>query len=254
MNLNFRLQTDHTAAAMPPVLLIHGLFGSLDNLGALARGLHQHPTIQADVRNHGLSPRADDMSYPAMAQDMLETLDDCGIDKISIIGHSMGGKIAMAMTALAPERIEKLVVLDIAPVNYPTRRHDAIFAAINAVTAAGLTSRQQAATIMRQHLTEEDIIQFLLKSFHVGQWRFNVPALWTNYTTISGWETVPAWPHPILFIRGEHSSYLHERYRTVLLDQFPQAKGHIIAQAGHWVHAEKPDEVLRTIRRFFAQK
>jgi len=116
MNLNTRLQTEQSVADATPVLLIHGLFGSLDNLGVLARGLKaDRPLIQVDVRNHGLSPRSEEMSYRAMAQDMLETLDRHDIDKVTVIGHSMGGKIAMTMTALAPERIEQLVLIDIAP-------------------------------------------------------------------------------------------------------------------------------------------
>ena len=193
MNLNTRLQTEQSVADATPVLLIHGLFGSPDNLGVLARGLKaDRPLIQVDVRNHGLSPRSEEMSYRAMAQDMLETLDRHDIDKVTVIGHSMGGKIAMTMTALAPERIEQLVLIDIAPVDYQTRRHDAIFAAVNAVTAAGVTQRSAAAEVMREVITEEGVIQFLLKSFFEGEWRFNVPALWANYSAISGWETVPS--------------------------------------------------------------
>jgi esterase len=94
------------------------------------------------------------MNYPAMAQDLLDTLDDRQIEKAIFIGHSMGGKAVMALTALAPERIERLVAIDIAPVDYHVRRHDEIFAAINAVTDAQASSRQQAASVMRQHLQE----------------------------------------------------------------------------------------------------
>ncbi|MCU5774159.1 esterase [Erwiniaceae bacterium BAC15a-03b] len=253
MNLNARLQTEQSNAAATPILLIHGLFGSLDNLGGLARGLKaERPILQVDVRNHGLSARSEQMNYHVMAQDMLDTLDAQGIDKVSVVGHSMGGKIAMTLAALAPERIEQLVMIDIAPVDYQTRRHDAIFAAINAVSAAGVTLRSRAAEVMRGHVDEEGIIQFLLKSFHEGEWRFNVPVLWDNYTTISGWEELPAWPHPALFIRGELSPYLDDIHRQAVISQFPQARAHVIAGAGHWVHAEKPDAVLRAIRRFFA--
>lgn len=253
MNLNTRLQTEQSDPNALPLLLIHGLFGSLDNLGVLARGLKaDRPLIQVDVRNHGLSPRSDEMSYAAMAQDMLDTLDTHGIDKIAVIGHSMGGKIAMTMTALAPERIEQLVLIDIAPVDYRTRRHDEIFAAVNAVTAAKVQLRSEAASVMREMLADEGVIQFLLKSFHDGAWRFNVPALWDNYSSISGWENVPAWHGPALFIRGELSPYLDDIHRNALLAQFPAARAHVIAGAGHWVHAEKPEAVLRAVRRFLA--
>ncbi|MDE1188385.1 MAG: esterase [Pantoea sp.] len=252
MILNARLQTEQSAPEATPILLIHGLFGSLDNLGVLARGLRDAcPTLQVDVRNHGLSGRSEIMNYPAMAQDIVETLDAQGIDRVSVVGHSMGGKIAMALSAIAPHRIEKLVMIDIAPVDYQTRRHDEIFAAIRAVSAAGVTRRSEAAEVMRTLLDEEGVIQFILKSFQDGEWRFNVPVLWDNYTTISGWEEVPAWPHPALFIRGGDSPYLDNQHRDALLRQFPQAHAHVISGAGHWVHAEKPEAVLRAVRRFF---
>lgn len=254
MKLNFRAQTAQNLHNNSPIVLVHGLFGSLDNLGILARDLlADHDVIQVDMRNHGLSPRSDDMSYPAMAQDLLDTLDANQIEKATFIGHSMGGKAVMALTALAPERINRLVAIDIAPVDYHVRRHDEIFAAINAVTSAGVSTRQQAATVMREYLHEEGVIQFLLKSFVDGAWRFNVPVLWEQYPHIVGWETIPAWEHPALFIPGGNSPYVTEAYRDDLLAQFPQAKAHVIAGAGHWVHAEKPDAVLRAIRRYLAE-
>lgn len=252
MKLNTRLQSEQSFSNDLPLVLIHGLFGSLDNLGGLARELKQHRQIvQVDVRNHGLSPRSSEMNYRLMAEDVLETLDALNIDRFSVIGHSMGGKIAMALTALSPHRVAGLVVIDIAPVAYPTRHHDAIFAALKDVSHAKVTSRSEAALIMRQTLSEEGVIQFLLKSFHEGEWRFNVQALWQNYDHIIGWQPQAPWPHPALFIRGELSHYLADEYKDALLAQYPQARAHIVAAAGHWVHAEKPDAVLRAIRRFF---
>ncbi|CAB5518181.1 esterase [Citrobacter cronae] len=251
MKLNIRAQSAQNLHNNSPIVLVHGLFGSLDNLGILARSLVvDHDIIQVDMRNHGLSPRSPEMNYAAMAQDLVDTLDDQQIDKAIFIGHSMGGKAVMALTALAPERIDRLVAIDIAPVDYQVRRHDEIFAAINAVTDAQASSRQQAASVMRQHLQEEGVIQFLLKSFVDGEWRFNVPVLWDQYPNIVGWQTLPAWEHPALFIPGGNSPYVTEAYREQLLAQFPQARAHVIAGAGHWVHAEKPEAVLRAIRRY----
>ena len=251
MKLNSRTQSAQNPHNNSPVVLVHGLFGSLDNLGILARDLvNDYDILQVDMRNHGLSPRSPEMTYAAMAQDLIDTLDDRQIEKATFIGHSMGGKAVMALTALAPERIAGLVAIDIAPVDYHVRRHDEIFNAINAVTDAGAASRQQAATVMHQQLQEEGVIQFLLKSFVDGQWRFNVPVLWDQYPHIVGWQTVPAWPHPTLFIPGGNSPYVTDEYRDTLLAQFPQARAHVIAGAGHWVHAEKPEAVLRAIRRY----
>ena len=251
MKLHTRMQTAQQSHTASPIVLVHCLFGSLDNLGVLARELvTDFDIVQVDMRNHGLSPRSDEMNYPAMAQDLLDTLDELSIDKATLIGHSMGGKAVMAATRIAPERIDKLVAIDIAPVDYKVRRHDEIFAAINAVTEAGATTRQEAAALMRQHIPEDGIIQFLLKSFAAGEWRFNVPALWDQYPHIVGWDTVPAWDHPALFIRGGNSPYVDESHRDALLAQFPQARAHVIAGAGHWVHAEKPQAVVRAIRRY----
>lgn len=255
MKLNFRLQNARSPTPARPIILIHGLFGNLDNLGILARDLQQqHNVIQVDLRNHGLSPRSPQMNYPAMAQDMLELMDELAIEKAIIIGHSMGGKVAMAMTAIAADRIEKLVAIDIAPVNYQVRRHDQIFAALNAVSAAGVITRQEAAQLMRASIKEEGVIQFLLKSFQDGEWRFNVPALWDQYENIVGWQPILPWPHPILFIRGELSPYVQDSYRDDIARQFPSARAHIVAGTGHWVHAEKPDSVLRAIHRFLDAK
>lgn len=161
MKLNSRAQTAQQSHNNSPIVLVHGLFGSLDNLGVLARDLvTDHDVIQVDMRNHGLSARSPEMTYPAMAQDLLDTLDDLQIEKATFIGHSMGGKAVMALTALAPARIDRLVAIDIAPVDYQVRRHDEIFTAINAVTQAQVSTRQQAAAVMREHLDEEGVIQF----------------------------------------------------------------------------------------------
>ncbi|ARU93401.1 esterase [Tatumella citrea] len=253
MILNSRLQTEQIDEESSPTLLIHGLFGSLDNLGVLARSLKSHTRVlQVDVRNHGHSPRSTEMSYAAMARDMVDTLDHHQLEQVDVIGHSMGGKIAMALAALAPQRVRRLIMIDIAPVDYQARRHDDIFAALRAVTDAAVTRRESAAELMRPILNDEMVISFLLKSFHQGEWLFNVPVLWDNYAAITGWETCPAWPGPALFIAGGSSPYLDNCYRAELLAQFPHAKAYIVAGAGHWVHAEKPQAVISAVQRFLS--
>lgn len=251
MKLNARLQTARNPVTETPIVLIHGLFGSLDNLGVLARRLVEtHSIIQVDLRNHGLSPRAERMDYAAQAQDVMDTLDALAIPQAILVGHSMGGKVAMAASALAPARIANLVMIDIAPVDYRVRRHEDVFAALEAVSAAGATTRHQAMEIMARHIQEPAVIQFLLKSFVEGDWRFNVPVLHQQYPHIVGWEPISAWPRSALFLRGGLSPYLAIEYQPALRRQFPYAEIQTIDGAGHWVHAEQPQQVLTTINHY----
>jgi len=253
MKLHYRLQPARQPGNTLPVVLLHGLFGSLDNLGVLARPLGEnHATLQIDLRNHGLSPHDADAGYDAMSGDVVTLLDELQLEKCILIGHSMGGKVAMALTALIPDRIAALVVIDIAPVAYPTRHHDQVFAALKRVAAAGVTQRSEAAQLMRQDMDDDGTIPFLLKSFSQGEWRFDIDALWENYPAILGWREVPSWSGPVLFIRGGRSPYVNEDYNDAIRRQFPRAHAHVVAGAGHWVHAEKPEAVLRAVVRFLA--
>ncbi len=251
MDLNYRYALATTPNDRLPIVLIHGLFGSLDNLGVLARPLGEdYPTLQVDLRNHGLSPHSDDINYDLMAGDVIALLDKLNIAKCILIGHSMGGKVAMTLSALQPERIDRLVVIDIAPVAYPTRHHDDVFAALRHVSQSTVRERPAAASLMKQDISDSGTIPFLLKSFIKGTWRFNVDALWAHYNDIIGWQESAPWHGPVLFIRGGNSPYLSDDYRPSIQRQFPHARAHVIAGAGHWVHAEKPDAVMRAIGRF----
>lgn len=251
--LNYRIHQPENPISSAAIVLIHGLFGDRQNLGLLARNLQDYFTvIQLDIRNHGNSPWAETMLYSEMATDVLKLLTHLKQTSVIAIGHSMGGKIAMAMTAIAPQLIEKIVVIDIAPVTYQINRHENIFSALEAVIQADVTSRQDAAIIMRNMISEESEIQFLLKSFDKGKWKFNLPVLKKEYRQLMSWKTIPAWPHPALFIRGGLSDYISEAYRKDIIAQFPQAHGQIIMGCGHWVHAENPAAVIRAIHRFLA--
>ncbi|MGL4795184.1 MAG: alpha/beta fold hydrolase [Aeromonas jandaei] len=230
----------------PAVILIHGLFGSLDNLGLLARALGEHyRVISVDLRNHGVSFRSDDMSYPAQAADILALMDHFGLDQAAIVGHSMGGKVGMQLAKLAPARVSRLVVADMAPVAYPHSRHQNVFAGLNATLATLPQSRSDAERILAEHIEIAGVRQFLLKSFAKGedgwQWRFNVPALEENYANIMGWpEDERRFEGPVLFIKGGDSDYMQPQYSEAALAQFPAAKVRVIAGTGHWLHAEKP--------------
>lgn len=245
MKLNYRIQGNGQI-----IVLLHGLFGNLDNLGVLARDLQlDFQTLQIDLRNHGHSPHSNEINYHLMAEDILTLFNQLNIDNAVIVGHSMGGKVAMMLTEIAPERVSHLVIIDIAPIAYQERYHDDIFFALNAVTQSKVTQRTQAAEIMRTFSLQDDVIQFLLKSFHQGQWRFNVSALEQHYNEIIGWNEVNEWDKPIMFIRGERSPYIQDSYRSAIARQFPMARAYVAAGCGHWVHAEKPQLVIRIIRK-----
>lgn len=230
----------------PTVVLIHGLFGSLDNLGLLARPLsEQYRVISVDLRNHGASFHSDEMSYPAQAADILALLDHLGLEQVALVGHSMGGKVAMQVAKQAPHRVSKLVVADIAPVVYPHARHKNVFAGLNATLATPPQSRSEAEAMLAEHIEIAGVRQFLLKSFAKGEsgwgWRFNVPALERNYANIMGWpDDERRFEGATLFIKGGDSDYMLPEYTGAAMAQFPAARARVIAGTGHWLHAEKP--------------
>lgn len=248
--LNYKLQGEGTT-----IVLIHGLFGSLDNLGLLARDLStDHQVLSVDLRNHGLSFKSNEHNYELMAQDVKHLLTELDLNKVTLIGHSMGGKVAMTLASLIPNQIDQLVVLDMAPVHYKERRHDNVLAGLEAVIAEQPKSRSEAMSILAQHIEMEGVRQFLGKSMTRANeyivWRFNVASLKANYLNILGWNEIIPINTPTLFIKGANSDYLTEEHQQAVARQFKQVKAHVIANTGHWLHAEKPNDVLRIIRRF----
>lgn len=257
MLLNAEYHTSTHPIMDEPLVLLHGLFGSLSNLGMISRKLVKtRNIIQIDLRNHGLSPHADNMDYELMAQDVIETLDHLNIKKFSLIGHSMGGKVSMKITGICPERVKQLVVLDVAPIKYVGERHDSMFNAIEAVQEQGNPniSRTQAAEIMRNYLDHEMVVQFLLKSFVKGKWLYNVEAFKANYGNLVGWNPIQPWNKSCLFIRGGNSEYILPQYESEVLNQFPKAVIKTVAETGHWLHAEKPDVVVDLIQDYLMQE
>jgi esterase len=245
----------HSDKNAETLVFIHGLFGSLSNLGMLARTLQQnYSTLQLDVRNHGLSAHSEKHDYDLLAQDVLDTLNDLNIEEFSVIGHSMGGKVAMRLAEVAKDRLQKLVVLDISPVASQDYHHSEIFDALIEVEKANISTRQQATEIMQNYIKDTMVIQFLLKSFNKGKWLFNVSSLFKHYNDILAWKEQPAWQKPALFLRGENSDYIStpEHFSSIQL-QFPYADIQLITNTGHWLHGEKPQEVLSSIQKYLSQ-
>lgn len=255
--LNFQLSQPNLVSnsnkSQPTLVFIHGLFGDLNNLGVIARAFaDDFPILRVDLRNHGQSFQCEEMDYDLLAQDLIDVLLELQLDKVILIGHSMGGKTAMKVAALRPDLVSKLVVIDIAPVDYGEHGHRTVFAALNAVKDAQVITRQEARPIINQFVDEEAICQFMLKSFDAKspvRFRFYLPALENNYLKIMDWQPV-FFDKPTLFIKGGNSDYILPEYQKVIMEQFPQAQAFVINGSGHWVHAEKSDFVIRAIQRF----
>ncbi|TCJ96091.1 esterase [Volucribacter psittacicida] len=239
----------------PTLVFLHGLFGDMNNLGIIAKGFsEQYNILRLDLRNHGQSFHSDQMNYSVMAQDIYQLLEKLNLEKVNLIGHSMGGKTAMQFTAQYPNRVEKLIVIDIAPIAYQQQRHKEVFAGLFAVKQAQVSTRQQARPLLAQHIKEESIIQFMLKSFDpqsIEKFRFNLAALYQHYSTLMDWQPCLV-NQPTLFIKGGNSDYIQLKDKETILAQFPQAQSFTINGADHWVHAEKPNQVIKSIERFLS--
>lgn len=247
----------HCTGSGDPIVLIHGLFGSYENLGIIARSLAEHyHVINIDVRNHGQSPHSEQMTYALMAEDVAETLDHLGLSKVSILGHSMGGKIAMAFALAHPERVDKLILADIAPVAYPAR-HQQILAGLTAVPLSQIQSRSDADKHLAHYINELGVRQFLLKSLAIQDdhysWRFNLAALTEQYSKINGeLDQKGSFTGECLFIKGELSDYILAEHKPQILAQFPKAQVKTIQGTGHWLHAEKPAIFSRLVQDFLS--
>jgi len=237
------------------IVLIHGLFGSYENLGVIARALAgQWQVVNLDMRNHGRSDWQDTMSYALMAEDVKDTLDHLGLDQVILLGHSMGGKIAMEFALRYPDRVNKLILADISPVqNRP--RHLEILSALDSLDLKNLQSRQQADQHLALSIAETGVRQFLLKSLYKEdeqfRWRFNVKALIANYQQLlAAPPSTGPYTGPVLFIKGADSDYLLPEHQSLIQQLFPQSKAKVIMGTGHWLHAEKPVAFAKIVTDF----
>ncbi|MGH1485192.1 MAG: alpha/beta fold hydrolase [Cellvibrionaceae bacterium] len=242
----------------PPVVMIHGLFGSIENLGMITRLLKDEYKVYAlDLPNHGRSPHTDNTSLAMMAEAIIAWMDTAGLDEATFLGHSLGGKVSMEIALRYPDRVSRLIVADIAPVTYP-RRHDDVFTAFQAVDLNAISNRTDADEAMKPHVTEFSTRSFLLKNLErkndQWQWRINLIGLTENYDSFIVGNTVdyPTYNKPVLFIKGELSSYILPEHRESILSLFPNAAVKVINGTEHWLHAEKPDIFTGIVKRFLA--
>lgn len=237
------------ASALPPVLLAHGLFGSGKNLGGIARRLAQDRlVVSVDMRNHGDSFHSDDHSYLSLAADLAEVIAAQGAP-MDVVGHSMGGKTAMATALLRPELVRRLAVLDIAPIAYP---HDqlGLIDAMESLDMTDLKLRSEADRRLSARIKTPGVRAFLLQSLDLktepAHWKMNLAALRTNMDAVVGWpEGLEAgrFTGPTLALAGRQSDYCGTDAVAAILHYFPQASVEFLEGTGHWLHAERPEEV-----------
>ncbi len=241
----------------PHLLLIHGLFGSLDNLNMVAKQLKNTYTVTSvDVRNHGDSFHENTMSYDDLALDVVNLLTHLSIEKTHVLGHSMGGKIAMWLALNFPQHVDKLMIADIAPVKYPPH-HNHIIHGLKSIDLSSVTNRKEADSQLAQHVNELGVRQFLLRNLSTtnGEISFKCSLEFIDncYEQImAGFDTTRSFSGETLFIKGGKSDYIQAEHRDLILTLFPQSKAKIIPDAGHWLHAEKTSIFNKIVENFLA--
>lgn len=240
-----------------PLLILHGLFGQSDNWNTLAKKIAENnfTVYTIDLRNHGQSPHNKEMNYEVMAKDVHELIKKENIHHPSLLGHSMGGKVAMMYDYLFPDTLSKLIVADIAPKQYPPDGHQDVFHALQSINFNTISLRKEAEQELKKHLHNEAVVQFLLKNIYWKNdnqldWRFNLNAIIHHYPEIIA--ALPTYTShtPALFIKGEKSHYITEKDHTLIKKTYPHAQIITIPNAGHWVHAEQPQLFINEILKF----
>ncbi|HQT63263.1 MAG: alpha/beta hydrolase [Acidocella sp. 20-57-95] len=240
-----------------PIILLHGLFGAAKNLGVLARGLSACArVISLDLRNHGDSPHSAEMTYPAMAHDVAETIAALGIHSAMLVGHSMGGKTAMHVALNHPDLISKLAVLDIAPVTYQ-HGYDAFAAAMQQLSLSPSLTRAVADATLAENIPDPSYRAFLLNNLILGdapRWRVALNEIRAAMPEMLKWQDPPdtaAFPNPALFLHGGKSDYVRPSAHEKIAALFPDARIETIENAAHWLHAEQPQAVVAALQAFF---
>jgi esterase len=254
-----------------PIVILHGLYGSSDNWYSIGRALaNQYEVFIPDQRNHGNSPHHPAHDYIEMSGDLNDFFIQHNLNRAVILGHSMGGKTALAFGLKYPEKVEKMIIVDISPFGYDETSapevisHEQIMRSLMTLQPETLAGRQDADNRLRKQIPSEPVRQFLLKNLKRNSeglfyWTMNLPVLQTHladiYATIlpsenSRPDDLPVFP--LMFIKGKNSGYLRKEEFDNIRHFFPHAELAEIAGAGHWVHAEQPDEFLKTIRHFIS--
>jgi len=243
-----------------PLVILHGLFGSAASWGGHAKAFAaHHRVIVPDLRNHGTSPHADAMDYPSMADDVVALLDRLGLERGALLGHSLGGKVAMQFALHHGDRVERLIVADIAPRTY-VGNQDAVIAALEAMDMSLVGSRADADRLLARTIDQPPLRAFLLTNLvrldDGFAWRINLPAIVANLLTIYAFPEPAglAYQGPALFVAGAESNYVRNEDEAPIRALFPDAQFSRIAGAGHWLHADHPDEFRAIVQHFVTEQ
>ncbi|MFN0201721.1 MAG: alpha/beta fold hydrolase [Bacteroidia bacterium] len=251
MKLNYK-----SYGSGPALIILHGLFGSLDNWVTHARILEKEYSVYLlDQRNHGRSPHSKVFDYQALAADLNEFMESEGIYQAHLLGHSMGGKTVMEFAGHHPEKVDKLIVADMSPRSYPPH-HTLILETLENMNLSLITSRKEAETYLMEHL-ENDVTtsQFLLKGLGRNEnneftWKFNLPTIVTSYNNILAEVSPEPLYRPTLFISGGKSKYVQPEDHALIQQYFPEVQFTVMPNVGHWLHAENPALFLEYITAF----
>jgi len=242
----------------PPIVLLHGLFGSGDNLRILARGLESRfRVVVPDLPNHGASPHMDSSTHAAMADAVEEFLSEHALTGAVLGGHSIGGKVAMLLSLRHPDRTPALISIDMAPRRYEAS-HLELIAGMSEMPLETVSSRGDADALLSASVPNAAVRAFLLKNLvrdgERFRWRLNLEAIAADYDALLGWQPPGnTYDGPALFVGGERSRYLNQdRDTTIIRQLFPRAEIEMVPDAGHWLHADKPDELLQILNRFLS--
>ncbi len=237
-----------------PIVLLHGLFGAGRNFGVLQRRLSAHGRILAlDLRNHGRSPHAPGMTYPIMAADVLETLRMLDAVPCAVVGHSMGGKVAMRLALDRPQAVERLLISDISPVTYRAgfRGYAEAMAALD---LTGTPSRASLDAGLADVVSDPAVRGFLLQNLSLGppaRWRIGLAEIAAGLPDIEAWPAADAqYLGPTLFVAGGRSHYILPEHRPLIRGWFPAARFVTLRHAGHWVHADDPEGFISVVEVF----
>jgi esterase len=241
-----------------PLIILHGLLGMSDNWVTLGKKLSGDYTIYLpDLRNHGQSPHSMEFSYKAMADDLLEFIEDHQIENPVIAGHSMGGKVAMLFTLNHPDKVKGLIVVDISPVAYENHDyHYDIVSAMMSINMNAVHSREEVSEMLKLNIPDEATRLFIMKNLHRKaahqfEWRINLNAISENLPRmVAGIDTSKVFNKPSLFIRGSASDYILDSHITLIKKIFTVAEIITVEGSGHWVHADKPEETLTAFCNF----